>query len=270
MRGDTTGTPAQERGRVRAVALPSEHGGWGLTIEPGLLGLLVAPSLAGLCLAVAAVLAFVARTPVKIVLVDAFRRRFLPRTRVALTVSLVEVVVLLVLVAGTGTTATANDWWLPALVAGPLIAIELWYDMRSRSRRLVPELAGSVGVAGVTAMIVLAEGESSAVAVGLWIVLAARAISSITWVRVQVMMMRGRPVEPGESAWADVVAAAAVGGAVMMRGELILGAAAVTALIVIQRLEARGEPMPVKKIGIQQMVFGFGVVLITAVGVWVM
>jgi len=259
-----------ERGRIRAVALPGEHGGWGLTIEPGLLGLLVAPSVAGLCLALAVVLAFVARTPIKIVLVDVFRRRFLRRTRLALALSLVEIVVLVALVVGTVTTATASDWWLPALVAGPLICVELCYDMRSRSRRLVPELAGSVGVASVTAMIVLADGESGALAVGLWIVLAARAVTSITWVRAQIMTMRERPVNPGESAWADVVAAAAVGGAVMMRGELILGAAAVIALIVIQRLEARGEPMPVKKIGVQQMVFGFGVVLITAVGVWVM
>lgn len=40
---------ADAAGQVRApslvsVAPPSEHGGWGLTVEPGLLGILVAPS----------------------------------------------------------------------------------------------------------------------------------------------------------------------------------------------------------------------------------
>jgi hypothetical protein len=32
---------------VRLVALPAEHGGWGLLLEPIALGLAVAPSLAG-------------------------------------------------------------------------------------------------------------------------------------------------------------------------------------------------------------------------------
>ena len=50
---------------LRSVAMPAEHGGWGLTLEPGLLGVLVAPSAAGLLLAVAALLVFLARTPVR-------------------------------------------------------------------------------------------------------------------------------------------------------------------------------------------------------------
>ena len=42
------------RSPLRAVAVPSEHGGWGLTAEPVLLGLIVAPSAAGACLGAAA------------------------------------------------------------------------------------------------------------------------------------------------------------------------------------------------------------------------
>ncbi|WP_426574944.1 hypothetical protein [Aquihabitans sp. McL0605] len=34
---------AAPRSPLRAVALPAEHGGWGLTLEPGLLGLLITP-----------------------------------------------------------------------------------------------------------------------------------------------------------------------------------------------------------------------------------
>ncbi len=70
-----------ERSTLRSVAVPSEHGGWGLTLEPGLLGLLVAPGAAGVCLAVAAFVAFLARTPLKVVLVDRRRGRWLGRTR---------------------------------------------------------------------------------------------------------------------------------------------------------------------------------------------
>ena len=77
----------------------------------------------------------------KLVLVDRRRDRSLPRTQLALRVAIVEVlliVVLVVLVVVAALTATATSWWIPALVAAPLVAIELWYDMRSRGRRLVP------------------------------------------------------------------------------------------------------------------------------------
>ena len=57
--------------------MPDEHGGWGLTAEPALLGLLVAPSWAGAALGIAAFLAFLVRTPLKLVLVDRWRGRWL-------------------------------------------------------------------------------------------------------------------------------------------------------------------------------------------------
>ncbi|HDL49896.1 MAG TPA: prenyltransferase, partial [Actinobacteria bacterium] len=40
--------------RLRSVAMPTEHGGWGFTLEPIILGLLVAPSPAGWEIAAAA------------------------------------------------------------------------------------------------------------------------------------------------------------------------------------------------------------------------
>ena len=42
----------------RSVAVPSEHGGWGFTLEPGALGAALAPSIAGVLLGVGALLAF--------------------------------------------------------------------------------------------------------------------------------------------------------------------------------------------------------------------
>ena len=74
---------AKQRSPLRTVALPSEHGGWGLTLEPVLLGLLVAHSVSALCIGLAAVLAFLARTPLKLAVVDARRGRTLERTRMA-------------------------------------------------------------------------------------------------------------------------------------------------------------------------------------------
>ena len=48
--GNESEAPAATRPLWRSVAIPTEHGGWGLTLEPVVLGLAVAPSLAGIAL----------------------------------------------------------------------------------------------------------------------------------------------------------------------------------------------------------------------------
>ncbi|MGI9598562.1 MAG: YwiC-like family protein, partial [Acidimicrobiales bacterium] len=115
------------------MAVPTEHGGWSLTAEPALLGLLVAWSWPGLALGLAAMVAFVARTPLKVVLVDRWRHRWLARTGLAARIAAVELVVFAALVAYAATAADPG-FWVPLAVAAPLIGLELWYDMRSRSR----------------------------------------------------------------------------------------------------------------------------------------
>src|SRR5437588_11307582 len=71
------------RVRVKTIALPVEHGGCGLSLEPVVLGLLVAPSWPGLFLSLATLGAFLARHPLKIVAVDRRRGRRFPRTPIA-------------------------------------------------------------------------------------------------------------------------------------------------------------------------------------------
>ena len=184
------------RSSWRSVALPAEHGGWGLTLEPGLLGLLIAPSAAGLCVALAAMVAFLARTPLKIVAVDRRRGRILERTRLAQRVAAGELAVLALLAAGAVILA-APRFWVPALVALPFLAVEAWFEVRSRGRRLVPELAGAVGVCSVAAMVVLADGQSGRLAAGVWLVLAARVATSIPHVRAQIARLHRRPSQSG-------------------------------------------------------------------------
>jgi hypothetical protein len=151
-------TEPRHRIPLRSVAMPAEHGGWGLTLEPGILGVLAAPSLAGLLLGVAALVVFLVRTPLRLVLIG--RRHHgrsrsalsLERTRLAKRVSAVELVsagLALVLAA-----LLAHDplWWLPAVIATPLFVLALWFDMRSLSRHLVAEIVGSVAIASVASM----------------------------------------------------------------------------------------------------------------------
>ncbi len=78
---------AGDRSILKAVAMPTEHGGWSLTLEPVVLALVVSWSWSGLALGFAAMLAFIARTPLKIVLGDLWRNRWLERSGVAARVA---------------------------------------------------------------------------------------------------------------------------------------------------------------------------------------
>jgi hypothetical protein len=246
--------------------VPSEHGGWGLTLEPGLLGLLVAPGVAGVCLAVAGFMAFLARTPLKIVQVDRRRGRWLERTRTAAGVAAGELTVLGGLIVVAFALADAR-FWVPVLVAGPLVLVQLGYEARSRGRRLVPELAGAVSVCSVAAMIVLADGRSGRLAAGIWLVLAARAVTSIPHVREMIARLHSRPVRPMITRVADGVAISGAAAAVLTDRGLVSVALAVAAVVAIQRLSShRPVPRPAV-LGMRQMAMGLAVVVATAAGV---
>ena len=255
-----------DRSTLRAVAMPTEHGGWSLTLEPVVLGLLVAWSWPGLALGAAALLAFLARTPLKLVLVDRWRGRRLPRTSVAARVATVQLLVLLALVGAATLSADARFWW-PLLAAAPLVVVELWFDMRSRSRRLLPELAGTIGIAAVAAAIALADGADTGLALGLWVVVAARAAAAIPYARTQVFRARSRPHRIWHSDLAQVAAVAAVVVAWSTGAVPVPSVIAIAAVAAINIAAVRTAPRPAKIIGLQQMFFGIAVVVVTAVAV---
>lgn len=257
---------AKARATWRAVAMPDEHGGWAITAEPALLGLLVAPSWAGGLLAIAAMLAFVARTPLKVVLVDRWRHRWLPRSQLALRIAAVELTLLAGLVALTVTLAGWR-WIVPVLIAVPLVAVELWFDMRSRSRRLVPELCGAVGISAAAASIALAGGADARLAVALWVLLSGRVITSIPFVRTQIGRLRHGPVSVASSDLAQAVGIAVAAVAVFADPAVLAGAIAVIAFACLQLVWVRRPPVPAKRLGLRLLFLGLAVVGITAVGV---
>lgn len=259
-------TPGSERALWRTVAVPSEHGGWGLTLEPVLLGVLLAWSWWGLAIGLAAFLAFLVRTPLKLALVDRRRHRSLPRTKLATRIAVVE----LLLIVALGATALAGAgaaWLLPVAAALPLVAIELWFDARSRSRRLVPELCGAIGIAAVAAAIVVAGDGAASLAIAAWMILGARALASIPYVRVQIARSRHGDTS---LATADAFSAAALvvaTAAWFVTADMLLGTLAVAVLVVAQSVAMRRAHIaPVKVIGLRQMAGGLLVVAATALG----
>jgi hypothetical protein len=255
-----------EPATIRSVAIPTEHGGWSLTLEPVLLGILVNSSWAGIVIGIATFLAFLARTPLKISLVDRHRRRTLGRTRMARRVAAIEVTMLLGLAALTPLLADGLAFLWPLLLAAPLVAIELWYDIRSRSRRLIPELAGTVGVASVAAAIVLADGSPDRLAAGLWCVAAARAIAAVAFVRVQLRRSKSQPHTLWLSDGFQLLALAAVGVGWLLNAISAAGAIAIGILALVHTVLVRRPVPAVPILGAQQVVLGLAVVLTAALG----
>jgi hypothetical protein len=161
--------------------------------------------------------------------------------------------------------APPSTWW-PLVLIVPLAGIELWYDMRSRGRRLVPELAGAVGIAGIATMIVLADGGPTGVAVACWVLLSARAATSIPNVRDLVQGLHGRLRQPRLVVAGDLAAAALAAIAVAIEPAALAGAVAIVGLIVVQRvLRLRPTPRAVV-LGLTQTGMGLVVVAVTAAG----
>ncbi|NOY55211.1 MAG: YwiC-like family protein [Actinobacteria bacterium] len=254
--------------RVRSVALPTEHGGWGFTLEPILLGLLVAPSAAGWEIAAAALGVFLARRPVKLFSTDVIRGRWLPRSTTALAVAAVYGVVAIAGAAGAITTTRGPFWW-PLLVAVPFAAFALRADAHSHNRALAPQLAGSIAMGSTVAAIAMGAGWEWIPAFGLWLILAARDIAAIVLARGMVRRFKDKSVDRTriyivQVAAVGVVAAGAAAGVVPWLGVVAIGLLGIIAVVSLTR-----PPVPAKVVGWTQMGVGLMVALLTAIGVWV-
>ncbi len=257
-------TPDQSR--LRGVAIPADHGGWGLTLEPVVLGLAVAPSIAGAALGVAALAAFLFRTPFKTAAGDYRRHRHLPRTRLAIRAATVYGLILATAVVAAIAT-TGNRFWPPLAAAIPLMIVQVGYDARNRSRRLIPEIAGPLAIGSVAAAIAMAGGATTKLALGLWLVVGLRSIASVLLVRAQLRRARQHPYKPWAVHTADVAVAtvaifAAAAGVIPW-----LGAAAIAMLTPFGIWSLRRPAVRAVVVGIQQTLLGTLVVAITVIGV---
>lgn len=252
--------------RLRGVAIPAEHGGWGLTLEPVVLGLVVAPSVAGVALGIAALASFLVRTPFKILAGDLRRGRRLARTALALQASAVYGSILGA-AAVVAVMAAGHPFWPPLAAAVPLVVLQVVYDAFSRSRRLVPEIAGPVGIGSVAAAIALVGGEPMEPALGLWLVMALRSIASVILVRAQLRRARQQTYHRGAVHAVGVIAGAIAGGAAIFGVIPWMGAAAIVLLAPFGWWSLWRPAVRAVVVGIQQTLLGAIVVLLTATGV---
>lgn len=253
--------------RLKSVAIPNEHGGWGFLLEPLILGLLLAPTTAGLSIALGTVGAFLARHPLKLTATDWRRGRRFARTRLAEQVAaayiLIALLGLALAIAQTGPGILA-----PLLIAAPLGLLQLGFDFRGQSRHLLPELAGPVALATSAAMITLAGGWQLQPALMLTVLLTARAIPSIQYVRARLRLSKGLPASPAAAiAWhlASVALAAALATA-SLTPWLAIVALGILTLRAAWILQKRYQDVPARVIGFLEIGFGLLTVLLTAAG----
>jgi hypothetical protein len=254
--------------RWRSVALPTEHGGWSFITEPILLGLLLAPNLGGIALGIAALGAFLLRQPLKLYVKDVRSGRRVPRTYVARQFLLLYGTLTIAASLITLMLIPLFDALLPLLFALPLFAIQLTYDIGNKSRSLVAEMTGALATGALASSIVLMYGWSLFPALGLWLALAAKAITAVFYVRSRLRLERGKPASAMLAMSAHGMACALLlianrYGFIPWSAPLAMGVLTSRAALGLSPWRAARPP---KVIGMQEIAYGLGFVLLIVMG----
>lgn len=260
--------PATPALPLKSVALPAEHGGWGLAAEPVLIGLAVGPGPAACGVGIAFLAGFLLHHPAKLVLADLRRGARYPRTRAAWRFGAAYA-----LAAAGGLALAAafaqGPFWVPLAAALPVALVQLGYDAQNRSRHVVPELAGAAALAAAAPAGLLASGWSAAAAASLWLVIAGRGIASVLYVRARLRRDRG---QPGSSVAAPLGAHAALVAATLALATagLVPMLAVTVACLLLARaawgLSARHRVVRPQAVGFQELGWGVTTALLLVAG----
>lgn len=256
-------TPASHprpRIALRPLALPVEHGGWGLLFEPIVLGLLVAPSWGGLFIGLAYLSGFLVRQPLKLALQDLLRHKSYPRTPwcwgLAAGYASLALFALAAALAFGGVAAL-----LVIAASAPLALIQIGYDAKNKSRALLPELGGAIALSSSAAAIAVAANRPLLAAVALSAIILARAIPTIAYVRALVT----RSHKQNAASWPALSLHALAIVAVATFAPLL----ATVAMVLLFARAAWGlthPPQKAKTIGWTEIVWGIVTVTLVALG----
>lgn len=253
--------------RIRSVALPVEHGGWGFLLEPIVLGLLVAPGAGGVAFSIASVAAFLVRHPLRLTLSGRGASSPSPRLRLALALSVVYAAVAAAALV-LGVLIEGAVPLVPLVAGSPLALLFVFYDARKKSRELVAEIAGALGLAASAPAIALCDGWPAVDGAFLWGVLAARTVPSIVYVRARLRRQRGQKVRRF-AVMAVHVGLAGIGAVLAVRGNIPYLAEAAFLALVLRAAGGLYGPLRQTRataIGVREIVYGLVFVIVTAAG----
>lgn len=165
---------------IKSIALPREHGAWGYVLEPLVLGLLVAFSVKGLCLAVGALLAFMAHQPVRIFF-SAQQRAKRPAFLFILLYGIPALAFFALFVYKTDLYI-----FLPFIFALLFMVIYLILDLSGFNRKMITRLISPTAIDLIAVSIVLASGWGLVEAAAFFILLLSRAHPTTFYVRAKL------------------------------------------------------------------------------------
>ncbi len=249
--------------RLKTIALPAEHGGWGIVLEPIALGLMLAPSIAGAYLALSALAFFLARQPLMLVMLSRDRespRAFLGRRFSALYVTIGVAAFTAAIIF------SEHSFILPLAIAAPLAGVQLFFDWSGRKRVLTAEVAGAVAISSLAAALALAGGWPKAASFALSAIMIARTVPTIFYVRECLARLHRRAASPLPIWTAHVGAIILV--AVLMRAGLSprLAVAAMIVLTVRALIGFWKVGVTAKQLGFSEIGFGSMTVLAVVCG----
>lgn len=250
--------------RIKTIAVPAEHGGWGFLCEPIALGLLLAPSVAGFYLALSAIGFFLARHPLTLIVLN--RKRKSPRSTLAKRFTLAYLIIGAAALAA-ALSFSRHSFLAPLLIAAPLAIVQVAHDWTGRRRVMVSELAGAVSISSLAAAIALAGGWSSSAAFGLWAIVSARAVPSILYVRATIARMHAKPKSRLPMLIAHVVAVGAV--FVLVEKGLAPSLAVFAMIVLLLRALLSFEMVKrvtAKQLGFSEIAFGAITILTIVIG----
>lgn len=155
------------------------------------MSIMVWPSLGGSLLAAGVISAFLAYRPAKLLYTDLIRGRRFRRTRVSLALASILGLVAAALLVTSAAVAGPRPF-VAFLFAAPFALVFVAYDL-SPGRFWQAEVAAPLAFASSAAAVVLAGAGSWRLAGVLWVVVTARSLPSVFYVRARLRLERGTP-----------------------------------------------------------------------------
>ncbi|MEP7214037.1 MAG: YwiC-like family protein [Acidobacteriota bacterium] len=253
--------------RIGQIALPTEHGGWGLLLEPLIAGLAIAFSLAGCWIALMTIGAFLTRQPLKVLVIDRRGMRVNERAKVATAFVLAYGAVFVLGLGGAILTGGFGPL-LPFAIVLPLAAVQIYFDFSRKSRQLLPELGGAIAISVSIAAIMLAAGTSWTTAAAFWAIFVARLIPSILYVRERLLLEKGKAHSRAIPIATHVTALSLVAFLAYNGLSPILTVLAMVLLLYrsVEGLSAGRTKMKAMKIGVYEVAYGVITLLSVVIG----
>lgn len=258
---------AEKRVRLRPVALPVEHGGWSLLLEPIALGLVLAPSPSGLFISVSALCFFLARHPYKIAAKEWSSSKRGDRFPLAVRFASFYFAAG-VLSGAVAIRAGGTRFLLPVLMAAPLVGLQLFHDSKGRSRAPLAEIAGAFAVGSLATAVATGAGWPARMAFGLWAIVVARSVPTVLYLRVRLRISRRKVANRVNVICAHALAVLALMALAWMLVVPWLAAIAIGVLTVRAAMGLRNNAPVVRPqtLGLREIGFGLLTVLATVIG----